>query len=278
MIDALRSLLTAGDLDKGLIAEIICLPSENYLAELQQGEVDVDLIHRALKQLKLTLAGVLKTELLAVYHDNSITGPYIFESTAVAARSLKNMAMSYLIELNDETINNLCMDQYRQADNMTDSMAALRCITNSQIENRQTFLDDFYQKWKEDTLVLDKWFCLQAQSSSAGTFERVKELMTHPAFSINNPNKVRSLIGSFAMGNPVCFHRKDGAGYRFLADRVIELDKSNPQVAARILHAFTRWKRYDSSRRNLMKEQLERIMAYDGLSRDCYEIVSRTLG
>jgi len=278
MIDALKALLNDQQLDKGLIAEIICLPSENYLAELQKGHIDVDLIHLALKKLKLELAGLLDQELANVYQHNLHTASYCFESTSVAARRLKNVALSYLMELDNSVTNELCINQYQQADNMTDSMAALSCIIDSKLTDKHIFLDDFYQKWKGDTLVLDKWFGLQASSTSKDTFERVKALMNHPAFSISNPNKVRALIGSFVMGNPVCFHREDGAGYQFLTDRIIQLDGINPQVAARMLHAFTRWKRYDPARQKLMKDQLERILEHDGLSSDCYEIASRTLG
>jgi len=278
LIDALKSLLMDKMLDKGLIAEIICLPSENYLAELQKSVVDVTLIHTALDLLKTKLAQILKQEFTDTYEQHSQVVSYSFDSESVSARRLKNVALSYLMTLNDPAINELCVKQYQNASNMTDSMAALGCITDSQIPNKHAFLDDFYQKWKDDTLVLDKWFGLQARSTSEDTFERVQELMSHIAFSINNPNKVRALIGSFAMGNPVCFHREDGAGYQFLADQIIRLDDINPQVAARMLHAFTRWKRYDPARQLLMKKQLERVIQHEGLSSDCYEIGSRTLG
>ena len=129
---------------------------------------------------------------------------------------------------------------------------------------------------KHDPLVLDKWFAIQARSKATDTLERVQDLLGHEAFSIRNPNKVRSLIGSFA-ANPVYFHQADGQGYRFVAEQLLRLDAINPQVAARLLQAFSRWKRYDSKHRGLMQEQLQRILSHEGLSSDCYEIASKSL-
>ena len=136
---------------------------------------------------------------------------------------------------------------------------------------------EFYERWKDDTLVLDKWFSLQAMSHLPDTLENVERLMRHPAFDLKNPNKVRSLIGAFCHGNQIRFHDASGTGYRFLADRVMELDPMNPQGAARLMGAFSRWRKFDEARQTLMRSELERILATSRLSKDVYEITSKTL-
>jgi len=277
LVDALRAILKNVELDKGIVAEIFTLPSEVYMAELQDGVVDVDAIHQSLVSLKVFLATVLKDELHHVYKQNCDTSDYEFNSATVAARSLKNMALSYLAYLPDKNSKAMCLDQYNAKHNMTDVMAALYRISDFDNTLKQPVLDDFYQQWQSDPLVLDKWFTIQAQSNADDTLDRVEALLNHEAFSIKNPNKVRSLLGSFAFGNPHFFHEKNGRGYKLVADQLIQLDDLNPQVAARMLQAFSRWKRYDSGRQALMKEQLERILNHEGLSRDCYEIASKTL-
>ncbi|MCK5544400.1 MAG: aminopeptidase N C-terminal domain-containing protein, partial [Desulfobulbaceae bacterium] len=142
---------------------------------------------------------------------------------------------------------------------------------------KEEALASFYEKWKADTLVLDKWFAIQATAPQPDTMDRVKRLMNHPAFSIKNPNKVRSLVGAFCGANPVCYHDKRGEGYIFLADRVLQLDRLNPQIAARLLGNLSRWRRYDTERQRMMKEQLERIMGQAKLSRDVYEVAEKSL-
>jgi len=175
-----------------------------------------------------------------------------------------------------------CQHQFSAGHNMTDVIAALRCLVNADPalfgDAGEWALAAFYERWSADALVLDKWFALQAQSSRIDTLERVERLMDHPQFSLTNPNRVRALIGAFAMGNPLCFHAADGAGYRFLSDRVLELDPLNPQIASRLLYPMTRWRRYDDHRQALMREQLERVLEVEGLSNDVYEVVSKTLG
>ncbi|MBK5939025.1 aminopeptidase N [Halochromatium roseum] len=142
----------------------------------------------------------------------------------------------------------------------------------------EELLAAFYQRWSGEPLVLDKWFALQAQSSQTDTLARVEQLLTHPDFSLTNPNRVRALIGAFAAGNPVRFHAADGTGYRFLTDRILELDPLNPQIASRLLYPMTRWRRYDEGRQQQMRAQLERILEVEGLSNDVYEVVSKSLG
>ncbi len=274
---SIRGLLHNKTIDKGIVAEILTLPSENYMAELQHQEVNVEVIHLALEHLKTSLASELKDVMTECYQDNNHGGEYCFNSESVAGRNLKNTLLSYLMQLDDGEILVMCEKQYSEGNNMTDVIAALACLANVEGEYKQEVLDDFYRKWQSDPLVLDKWFSIQARSRARDTLKRVQTLLEHDAFSIRNPNRVRSLIGSFASGNPFYFHNNDGAGYRLVADQVLRLDEINPQVAARMLQSFSRWKRYDQTRRGLMQEHLNRILTHDGLSRDCYEIASKTL-
>jgi aminopeptidase N len=181
------------------------------------------------------------------------------------------------MELDDAQSRAWCMSQFQQSDNMTDVLAALACFTRTDCPERESVIAEFYQRWKHDALVLDKWFSLQALSHLPGTLATVETLMAHPAFDLKKPNKVRSLIGTFCHGNQVRFHDAGGAGYEFLAQRVIEIDAINPQVAARLMGGFSRWRKFDDHRQQLMKSQLERILGTARLSKDVYEIASKTL-
>ena len=181
------------------------------------------------------------------------------------------------MEVGDPEVREWCMSQFQHSDNMTDVLAALACFTQTDCPEREQAIAEFHERWKHDTLVLDKWFSLQAMSRLSGTLASVERLMVHPAFELKNPNKVRSLIGAFCHGNQVRFHDAGGAGYRFLADRVLEIDAFNPQVAARLTGAFSRWRKFDAARQRLMKSELERILGTDRLSKDVYEIASKTL-
>jgi aminopeptidase N len=159
---------------------------------------------------------------------------------------------------------------------MTDVIAALVNLANNECREREAALASFHDTWKDDPLVMDKWLAIQATSRLPNTLDEVKKLTRHPVFSIRNPNKVRALIGAFA-SNAVRFHDPGGAGYDFLADHVLTLDALNPQIAAKLVSAFTLWKRYDEKRKALMRAQLERILAAPKLSKDVYEVVSKSL-
>ncbi len=276
-LEAFRAALVDPAADKALLAEILTLPSESYLGE-QMEQVDVDGIHVARESMKTLMAEALREEFLAVYAAGRETGDYRIDSEAIARRSLKNLCLSYLMQLGDDQIHQLCMDQYRGAHNMTDVMVALSLLAHSEAPQRESLLQDFYDRWQADPLVLDKWFTAQAVSKRADTLDRVKELMAHPAFSLRNPNRVRALVGAFCSANPHRFHAADGAGYAFLADRVLELNALNPQVAARMLRIMARWRRYDSGRQALIKAQLQQILAQENLSKDVYEVASKCLG
>jgi len=276
LTDAYRRTLNDAVTDKALLAEILTLPSESYLGD-QMEQVDVEGIHRARRRLKAELASQLREDLLAVYRDNQTSGPYEIDSVSIARRRLRNLSLGHLMELKEDEIYALCASQYRQGQNMTDVVTALSLIADSDAPQREILLEDFYGRWKNDPLVLDKWFTVQAVSSRPDTLGRVRSLMDHPDFSIRNPNRVRSLIGTFCSANPIGFHAADGGGYVFLVDQVLELDRLNPQVAARLLRIMARWKRYDEQRRLLMRDQLQRVLSADGVSRDVYEIATKSL-
>ena len=260
------------DRDPAFAAEALALPLESFLAE-QLDVVDPDRLHEARNRLRRELASALKGQLLKIRSALDARGAYSPDAASMGRRALKNLCLGYLSEIG---MAGLCDEQFRRADNMTDTMAALSCLANSECAERQPALDAFYEKWKGEPLVVDKWLAVQATSRLAGTLARVKELLRHPAFDIKVPNKVYALVRGFA-SNHVRFHAADGSGYAFLADQVIALNALNPQVAARMARAFDRWTRFDARRKAHAKAQLERIRDQSGLSKDVMEIVVKTL-
>jgi aminopeptidase N len=280
-IDAFRRALTETDADQALLAEVLTLPSESYLGD-QMTVVDVEGIHRAREGLAAAIGERLREPLLALYDANLEPPEYELSPAAMGRRALRNVVLGYLMRAPTPDIVTRCQAQFEAGHNMTDVIAALRCLVDAEPaavgDAGEQALDAFFQRWSDDPLVLDKWFALQAQSSRADTLDRVAALLEHPQFSLTNPNRVRALIGAFAVGNPLRFHAVDGAGYRFLADRILELDPLNPQIASRLLYPLTRWRRYDELRQGLIRAQLERVLEVEGLSNDVYEVVSKTLG
>ncbi len=267
-------------LDKAMIAHMLVLPAESYLAELVE-VANVDAIHQARMTARTEIAKALSGVLLSVYKMNQSNEAFAATADQVAQRSLKNLALSYLMQPDDTEMVPLCVDQFKSASNMTDSSAAIRALVGSAAEAAQkpkeAALTDFYNRWVNEALVIDQWFAMQASNHLPGTLDRVKALMQHEAFDIKVPNRMRALVVAFAFQNPVNFHNKSGEGYEFLADRVIELNRINPQMAARVLSPLTRWKKYDNDRQELMKGQLSRILDVEDLSKDVYEIVSKSL-
>ncbi|MEX2616379.1 MAG: aminopeptidase N [Alphaproteobacteria bacterium] len=277
-IAAMENILTGGVGDKALLAQMLELPGEEYLGN-QLDIVDVDAVHAARRRLRRVLAERLKQPLLDTYHGNAGNRPYAPDAAAAGQRRLRNAALSFLALLDDPDMTALCAAQYRLADNMTDRIAALNILSGLAVPARDAALADFYETWKADPIVIDKWLSIQATSSLPGTLEAVVALLDHPAFSLRNPNRVRALIGAFCNSNQLRFHAADGGGYRFLADQVLALDRLNPQIAARLLGPLGPWRRFGEPRRSLMKAQLERILATgDGLSPDVYEIATKSLG
>lgn len=274
LVDAFRGLLSDQQADPALLAQAILLPDEDYLAD-QMKVVDVDGIHAAANFIRKGLALELEALFTSRFEQMNDPGAYQKTPEAMARRALKNICLAYLIELEQGAA--LAVSQLDASDNMTDTLAAIRGLVMAESPLAAKALAEFETRWKDDVLVMDKWFIMQAAKPGRDTVNTVLTLMQHPAFSIRNPNKVRALIGVFAMLNPTGFHAADGSGYAFLSDRVIELDALNPQVAARMASCFNRWKRYDNGRQALMKAQLQRIAAVKDLSGDVAEIVNHAL-
>jgi aminopeptidase N len=213
-------------------------------------------------------------------HAEEAGAPFSASAEAMARRAIANLSLSYLVRTGKKQWLDACAAQFKNATNMTDQAAALRNLVNSSAEAadslRSEALEAFHGQWQHEALVVDQWFAIQATNTLPGTLSRVEELMQHADFDIKNPNKVRSLIGAFCGQNHLGFHAADGSGYRFLADRVIELDALNPQIASRLLTPLTRFGKFDDSRRVLMQGELARIKSVEGLSRDVFEVVAKS--
>jgi aminopeptidase N len=269
-------MLTDESLDKALVAESLVLPAEGDLTE-RMVIADPDVIHQARQLVLKTLAVELKQQLLECYHGNKTEGAYQFSARASGQRRLRSQVLQILATAETRDVIDMAFAQYQDANNMTDRLAAVIALINIDCTERQQVLEAFHIYAGDDALIQDKWFSVQAASSLPDTLDTVYSLMALPEFDINNPNKVRSVIGTFCHRNLVRFHSADGKGYRFLAEQVMRLDGTNPQIAARLVGAFNRWKKYDASRQALAREQLEIILTRSGLSKAVYEIVSRNL-
>ncbi len=275
-VRAFNTALIDSRTDRAFLARALALPLENEIKEYYAC-IDVEAIHGARSFLKKELARQLRDEFMEIIEKCSQADPLSISQGAMAGRSLKNLCLSYIGSIGDKETTSFVLGQFETARNMTDEYAALSALSLIDPDVKQDGVDKFYQKWHQDKLVLDKWFAVQAASSLPDTLARVKALLNHEDFTMTNPNKVRSLIYMFAMHNPVNFHREDGSGYRFVADRIIALDTTNQQMAARLSSCFNQWKKYDTSRKTLMKTELERILLTQTLSKNVYEIVSRAL-
>ncbi|KAK9067970.1 hypothetical protein SSX86_012081 [Deinandra increscens subsp. villosa] len=274
-VHGIKCIILDSSLDKEFIAKAITLPGEGEIMDMME-VADPDAVHAVRKFIRKQLASELKQELLNLVKENKSSEKYVFDHANMARRALKNTALGYLASLEDEEITELVLQEYKTATNMTDQFSALAAIAQKPGKARDDVLADFYNKWQHDYLVVNKWFALQSSSDIPGNVENVYKLLSHQAFDLKNPNKVYSLIGGFC-ASPVNFHAKDGSGYKFLGELVVQLDKLNPQVASRMVSAFSRWKRYDETRQNLAKAQLEMIVSANGLSENVYEIASKSL-
>ena len=275
IVAAVRDILTADDLDGSLKAQAVSVPSLGVLSQ-SMTPVQPDALAQARDFVVQTLARELRAELLAARDAARPAGPYSADKASIAGRRLANAALGLLNAIQDDEVTRLASDQFAAADNMTDSQAALAVMCQHNGPERTASLQVFYDRWKEDALVLDKWFSLQAVSRVTDA-AAVRELRSHADFQLENPNRVRALIGAFAMQNFRAFHAADGAGYELLADVVITLDPKNPQIASRLVRSLNPWKRYAAPWGEKMKAELERIAAQDGLSKDVFEIVSSAL-
>ncbi|WP_259766409.1 aminopeptidase N, partial [Pseudomonas protegens] len=280
LVTALGTVLADDSLDQAMVAEMLSLPGEAYLTEISE-VADVEAIHAAREFARQQLADSLFDALWKRYQANravSKATAYVAESEHFARRALQNIALSYLMLTRKPEVLAAAIEQFDSADNMTERLTALAVLVNSPFEaEKAQALAVFAENFKDNALVMDQWFSVQAGSPLPGGLERVKALMQHPAFNLKNPNKVRALVGAFAGQNLINFHAADGSGYRFLADLVIQLNGFNPQIASRQLAPLTRWRKYDSARQALMKGELERIRASGDLSSDVFEVVSKSL-
>ena len=239
--------------------------------------MDVDASHAAREGARAALGEALAAEFAAAYRELADAGPYSIDGTSIGRRALRNACLGYLAAADPEKGAALAMAQLKAAQNMTDVLAALTVLVDLDRPERAAALARFYELWSQDGLVIDKWFALQARSSLPQTPDRVRELTRHPAFERKNPNRVRALIGTFAQANQLRFHDASGAGYRLLADEVIALDPLNPTTAARLVQSLGSWRRHDAARQALMRRELERILATSNLSKNTYEMVSKSL-
>ncbi|WJM85793.1 aminopeptidase N [Dickeya chrysanthemi] len=275
VVDAFRGVLLDDRLDPMLASQVLSLPSENEMAELFD-VIDPDAIAAVRHALTQTLAQEMADELLAVYRANK-PASYRVDQQDMAKRALRNVCLHYLAFVDREQADALVAAQFAGADNMTDSLAAMAASVEAQLPCRDKLLAAFDERWHQDGLVMDKWFVLQAGSPAGDVLNRVRELLNHRSFSLNNPNRLRSLIGSFCAGNPSAFHAKDGSGYQFLTEMLTELNTRNPQVASRLIEPLIRLKRYDSARQALMRQALETLKGLENLSGDLFEKITKAL-
>ena len=275
-IDAFGTLLSDADRDPAFTAEALKLPAASYIAE-NLDVVDPEAIYQVSENLHRELARHHRSAFeYALRHFDS-DGPYEPDPVSAGQRALTNTALTYLMCDPSDEIAELCLTRLKTADNMTNAIAALSALAHSDSPLKEQALSFFYSRWKDEALVLDKWFSVQASAPQSNTLQDVRALMAHPDFSMSNPNRVRSVVGVFCQANHRNFHAADGLGYEFAAEQVIALDSVNPQIAARLARCFDRWRRFDEKRQAHAKNALETILNAKPLSKDTHEVVSRAL-
>lgn len=274
--EAMRAVLTDKTMDGSMRALLMTLPSEAILQQRME-TVDPDGLFEAREFVARKLAETLEAPLRDLYERTKADGPYRADPASIQRRAENNAALAYLVRSGNPQHVQWAKSLFDLADNMTDMQAALGCLGLVGGASYSEAIETFYKRWKQDPLVLDKWFSMQAANRLPGAVERVAALMQHPDFSYKNPNRVRSVLGFFSRANPTGFHQADGAGYRLLADAVLKLDGINPQVASRMVGAFNAYRRYDSKRQAQMRSELDRIHATEGLSKNTLEIVANAL-
>jgi aminopeptidase N len=277
LTNALAAILADGTLEPAYVALMLTLPGEADIAREIGRDVDPDAIFAARMQLLAALGAELGAPLFDHYRRLSESGPYSPDAASAGRRALRNTCLDLLVATRRADAIALAARQYQAADNMTDRMAALSTLSLCDVPERAAALADFYTRYADDPLIIDKWFSLQATTPEPATLDRVKALTAHPAFSFANPNRVRALISTFAMGNQKEFNRADGAGYDFVVETVLALDSKNPQVAARLLSALKSWRVLEPGRRALAEQALQRVAAAPALSPDVADIAQRAL-
>jgi aminopeptidase N len=277
LIAALAAVLAEPALEPAFLAQMLAVPTEADVAREIGRDVDPDAIFAARRALRAAIGNALGPALREAYRRLADAGPYSPDAGSAGRRSLKNIALDLLAASGSSAAIALAARQYQTADNMTDRMAAMMTLSLHPVRERQAAIDDFYRRYQSDPLVIDKWLSLQAAIPEAGTLDRVRELTRHPAFSLGNPNRVRSLIGAFAQANQTQFNRADGVGYAFVADTVLALDGANAQVASRMMTAFKSWRALESGRRGKAEAELRRVAATPTLSANVRDIVQCSL-
>ena len=278
LIAALAAILADDRLEPAFVSLALTMPTEADIAREIGSDVDPDANFRARAHLRNDIGTGLQSALAETYQRMQSTAPYNPDAASAGQRALKNTALDLLAAPSGKDGIARAIHQYRSANNMTDRMAALSTLSLHDVPERTEALQDFYERYQADPLIIDKWLSLQAMIPESGTLDRVRTLTSHPGFSMNNPNRVRSLIGAFAHGNATQFNRVDGAGYAFIADAVLTLDGKNPQVASRLATSFRSWRALESTRRDKAQAALRHIAASSTLSADVNDIVSRALG
>jgi aminopeptidase N len=273
VIRAVGNTLESNALDAAFKAEAILPPSESFIGD-RMDRVDPDAIHAARDALRAALGLGLRDALLRA---RAITAPGgDLSPAAKGARRLRSVALGLLAAADPGDGASLAKAQFDAADNMTDRQGALAILVSLDRPERQAALDAFYKRFEDDPLVIDKWFALQASAQRSQTIDEVERLARHPAFTIANPNRLRSLAGNFS-ANQWAFHHRSGRGYRFVTDMILAADRLNPSVAARLVPPLGRWRRFDEARAAMMRAELERIVAAPGLSKDVFEQASKSL-
>ena len=274
---ALASAVADQSLEPAYRAELLKLPTQSDIAREIGHSVDPGLIHRAHRQLSRLVARTMIDELKSIYRQMTTDDAFSADATSAGRRALRNAVLTLLMARGEKSDIALATRHFDRATNMTDEAHALFLLAATSGAARDKALDRFFERWKHDHLVIDTWFTAQAVSPLPATVKRVTDLISHPLFSITTPNKVRALVGNFATLNPVQFNRPDGAGYAFVSDQVLAIDRFNPQIAARILGVFRSWRSLEPARKRQARKALARVAATPHLSRDVYEIVSRML-
>jgi aminopeptidase N len=275
LIEAVRRTLTDSTLDDAFTADAVTLPSESYLGD-QMSIVDPDAIHAAREKLRRKVGQRLDAEWRAAHARTAANG-FSLSGAAKGARRLRNVALAYVNATAAPDAAALAFSQFEQADNMTERQGALSVLANGASDEREAALDIFYNRYRDNALVLDKWFQTQALAAREDVVDQVAELAAHKDFTLANPNRARALYGAFA-ANQFGFHHFSGRGYGLLADAIIALDRLNPQTAARLVPPLGRWRRFGETRAERMQAELRRILASPGLSKDVTEQVSKSLG
>jgi len=275
-LTAIGQIAKDDNLEPAFKASALALPAEDYLANRMTEESPLHL-HGVRKQVRRAIAETYASDFRRIYDGQRINAPYVPDAAGMGRRMLKRAALGYLGALETGDSVALVKGQFEAADNMTDRMDALAVLNLMNVPEREEALAAFYERFKDDHLVVNKWLSVQASCPLPGTLATVRHLLSHPSFDLKNPNKLRAVIGVFSLSNPVNFHAPDGSGYEFLADQILAINAFNPQVAARLVPPLGRWRRFDSARQLLMKQQLERIAGAPQISRDVAELVVKGL-